>query len=237
MIVENWKFMSSVITKFGTTYVGTVMLIICNFVNVNSQQTPNATANDDEPPGILVVIFSPEISPSRQQLAENAVWNSFISKLKKKNRNLGVINEVAVNPSADRSRALEIAGEQSKVTVWLEFKTVNSSKDDGRRNTVEPERILARYTIFAPESNDIISQGEIEQERIPESRFSAPNNEKVFRDNSGRVVNSRSNARLPDGTMNNGPQMLDIDALKRVGELVVDRVVSAVKAFEKKNKS
>jgi len=190
-----------------------------------------ASLREHNLPGFLIVIFSPEVDSSRRTAAQGAVWNSFIAKLRKKKVvALEVINEVAINDGADRARAFELArAEQFKFTIWLSFTALSESTGKDRSATIDAERLVAKYIVFSPASNDILGQGEIEQERLPESRFQTANNEKVMRDNSGRVVNSRPAARLPDGSSTNGPGNLDIDALGRVGEAVGDRVVGLVR--------
>lgn len=190
----------------------------------------------NDQPGFLIVIFSPEIDASNRTATQGAVWKAFIERLKKKKVNaLEVINEVAINDGADRSRAFELAAaEQTKFTIWLQFSALTESQENSRKGMAAAERLAARYIVFAPASNDIIGQGEVEQERIPESQFGTANNQKVMRDNSGRVVNARTATSLPDGSSTNGPKTFDIDALIRVGEQVADRTISAVKAIQKK---
>jgi hypothetical protein len=186
-------------------------------------------------PGMLIVIFSPEVDSSRRTSAQGAVWNSFVAKLKKnKVLALEVVNEVAINEGADRARAFELAqNEQNKFTVWLQFSAVSDSMESDRSKSVDSERLVAKYIVFAPASNDILGQGEIEQERVPESRFETVNNQKAIRDNSGRVINNKPAMKLPDGSSSNGQKTMDLDALTRVGELVGERAVNAVKKYEK----
>ncbi len=189
---------------------------------------------ENNAPGLVIVIFSPEVDSSRRTAMQGAVWNSFIATLKKKNlKTLEVINEVAVNESADRARAVELArAEQERFTVWLQFSPQSPSADNGHIGSSDSDRLVAKYIVFPPQSSAILAQGEIEQERVPESRYQTANNEKAITDNSGRVVNSRPVRRLPDGSLSNGPQTLDIDALKRVGELVAERVVSSIRKLK-----
>lgn len=186
-------------------------------------------------PGLLIVIFSPEVDSSRRSAAQGAVWNNFIATLRKKKvKTMEVVNEVAINESSDRARAFELAmAEQKKFTVWLQFSALKEAAGNNRKDSADSESLVAKYIVFLPASNDILGQGEVEQERIPESRFETSNNEKVIRDNSGRVVNARPVARLPDGSVSNGQQTMDIDALKRVGEQIAERVVSSIKKLEK----
>lgn len=190
----------------------------------------------NDQPGFLIVIFSPEVDTSNRTAAQGAVWKAFIERLKKKKVNaLEAINEVAINDGADRSRAFELAAaEQTKYTIWLQFSALTESQENSRKGIAASERLAAKYVVFAPASNQIIGQGEVEQERIPESQFGTANNQKVMRDNSGRVVNARAATSLPDGSSTNGPKTFDIDALIRVGEQVADRAISAVKAIQKK---
>lgn len=190
-------------------------------------------------PGFLIVIFSPEVDTSNRTAAQGAVWKAFIDRLKKKKVNaLEVVNEVAINDGADRARAFELAaGEQAKFTIWLQFSSLVEAADNSRRSTTSAERLAAKYTVFPPAGSEMIGQGEIEQERIAESQFGTVNNQKVMRDNSGRVINARTPVSLPDGSSTNGPKTMDIDALRRVGEQVADRAISAVKSYQKKIKS
>jgi hypothetical protein len=205
-------------------------------VAAQTEQDPVAGLREHNAPGLLIVIFSPEVDSSRRTMAQGAVWKSFIAKLKKKKvTSLEAVNEVAINQSADRSRALELAAaEKHKYTLWLQFAALRESIDNDRSNSVESERLVAKYVLFAPASTDIIAQGEVEQERIPISRYETANNQKPIRDQSGRVTNSRPATRLPDGSSTNGPQVLDIDTLERVGEVVGDRVGNAITNYEKK---
>lgn len=212
------------------------LCVICASTQL-AQETKDPVSNllEFSTPGLLIVIFSPEVDTSRRTAAQGAVWSNFVATLKKKKVTaLEVINEVAVNDGADRARAFELAmTEQKKYTIWLQFSALNEATSNSRKESSDAETLIARYIVFAPASNNILSQGEVEQERIPESRFQTANNEKVFRDNSGRVVNSRAATRLPDGSMSTGQKMIDIDALKRVGEQVAERVVSVIKKQEK----
>lgn len=205
-------------------------------VSGQTETDPVAGLREHNAPGLLIVIFSPEVDSSRRTMAQGVVWKRFIAKLKKKKiTSLEAVNEVAINQTADRARAFELAsGEQYKYTLWLQFAALREQPDNDRSNSTESERLVAKYILFAPASNTIIAQGEVEQERIPVSRYETANNQKPIRDNSGRVVNAKPASRLPDGSSSNGPQVLDIDTLERVGELVGERVVSAVVNYEKK---
>jgi hypothetical protein len=91
------------------------------------------------------------------------------------------------------------------------------------------ERLTLKYQIFAPASDRILAQGEVEEQRSSQGQFQTGNNEKIFRDNSGRVVNARPNVQLPDGSTTGGPGMMDVDSLSKIGEEVADRLLSAVK--------
>jgi hypothetical protein len=192
-----------------------------------------AAGDEDEQPRLLIVVFSPEVNAGGQNLAQNVVWQSFVAALKKKKiTDLSAINEVTLNENADRARVFEIARDQSKYTVWLEFLTARGGLGDAPAGK-DLLRLVTRYTVFAPESNTIIGRGEIEQERAPEGLYSTQNNEKPMRDNSGRVINSRPAVRLPDGSSSTGAHMIDMDAYKRVGERVADRAVSAARKHAK----
>jgi hypothetical protein len=190
-------------------------------------------------PGFLIVIFSPEVDRSNRSAAQGVVWNSFVGKLKKaKVASLEVVNEVAINEGADRARAFELAqGETNRFTIWLQFSALDagtSSITANRSDTIDAERLAAKYMVFMPASNTVIGQGEVEQERIPESMIATQNNQKPVRDSSGRVINARTPVRLPDGSLSTGSQrFMDIDALKRVGEEVATRSLSAVKKLDK----
>jgi hypothetical protein len=197
------------------------------------RNTEAVPVDDEEAPKILVVIFSPGVGPSGQSQAQGVVWQSFVTGLKKKKiTDLNAINELTLNENADRARVYEIARDQSRYTVWIEFITGAGRIGDASAGR-DLSRLMARYTVFAPESNTIVGRGEIEQERAPEPLYSTPNNEKPIRDNSGRVVNSRPAVRLPDGSASTGAHTIDIDAYKRVGERMADRVVSSAKRHSK----
>jgi len=233
-MLETIPFGCKSLGRRGARFASVLFVLCAAFGIADGQAVGREESDDSDQPRMLIVIFSPETNGTGQNLAQSVVWKSFVAELKKKKiTNLSAINEVTLNENADRARVFEIARDQSKYTVWIEFLTARGNIGDGISAGKELTRLVARYTVFAPESNTIVGQGDIEQERAAESRFSTPNNEKVFRDNSGRVVNSRPAVRLPNGTSSNGTQMIDMDAYKRVGERVADRVIGAARKHSK----
>jgi hypothetical protein len=227
-----------------------VMLAAAAFPPAASAQTTEGQApgpsvanlRQHDSPGFLIVIFSPEVDRSNRTAAQGVVWKSFVAKLKDaKVASLEVVNEVAINEAADRTRAFELArSEHNRFTIWLQFSALNAGTASitGDRTDIEDaERLAAKYMVFMPASNTVISQGEVEQERLPEPMIATQNNEKAIRNASGRVINARRQVRLPDGSLSTGgPRIMDVDSLKRVGEEVARRSISAVKKLEKSKK-
>ncbi|QQS31908.1 MAG: hypothetical protein IPM50_09470 [Acidobacteriota bacterium] len=205
------------------------MVILSN--SAVAQGSPVANLRETDAPGVLIVIFSPEVEPSNRTAAQGVVWKKFIERLRKKKvTSMEVVNEVAVNDAADRARALDLAmAEQNRYTIWLQFSAITDAAETSRTKVAAPERLTLKYQVYPPASNRVISQGEVEEQRSPQGQFQTANNEKVFRDNSGRVVNARPNVRLPDGSTTAGPAIMDIDSLSKIGEDVADRLLSAVK--------
>lgn len=187
-------------------------------------QDRNDAGDEDEAPGFLIVIFSPEIDSSRRTMAQGIVWKSFIEKMKKRTKKLSVINEVTINETSDRARAHELARWFDKFTVWLQFVYINNANQDIQYHAGGPatsELLALKYVVFAPASNDILSSGEVEQEQIPRS---------TFRNLSkGTTSPRRPRTGLPDGSSSTGPETTDIDTYKRVGETVANRTWNAVK--------
>lgn len=211
--------------------LGVIFAIVILSASVFAQGSPVANLRETDAPGVLIVIFSPEVEPSNRTAAQGVVWKKFIERLRKKKvTSMEVVNEVAVNDAADRARALELAmTEQNRYTIWLQFSAIADAAETSRTKVAAPERLTLKYQIYPPASNRVISQGEVEEQRAPQGQFQTANNEKVFRDNSGRVVNARPNVRLPDGSTTAGPAMMDIDSLSKIGEDVAERLLSAVK--------
>ena len=196
------------------------------FAGVIGAQTQPPSDDDDEAPAFLIVIFSPEVDNSRRSMAQGAVWKSFVDKMKKRTTKLSVVNEVTINEVSDRARALELARQFNKFTIWLQFISINPGNSDIQYQTRGPaptELLALKYVVFAPESNDILSSGEVEQERIPGSTFQT----------LSKGTTPRRSARLPDGSTTSGPDTTDLDSLKRVGEIVANRALSAVKKKKK----
>lgn len=217
--------------RFLSASLATIFGIVILSSSAFAQGSPVANLRESDAPGVLIVIFSPEVEPSNRTAAQGVVWKKFIERLRKKKvTSMEVVNEVAVNDAADRARALELAiAEQSRYTIWLQFSAIADAAETSRTRIAAPERLTLKYQIYPPASNRVISQGEVEEQRAPQGQFQTANNEKVFRDNSGRVVNARPNVRLPDGSTTAGPATMDIDSLSKIGEDVADRLLSAVK--------
>lgn len=183
--------------------------------------------DDDELPTFRIVIFSPAVDNSRRSLTQSVVWSSFVERLKTRTAAISVVNEVAINDVADRARALELARDFEKHTIWLQFSAMNASTtlSDDRRETPDSELLVAKYVVFAPLSNDILSAGDVEQERVVESTFQS----------LSKGANARRRGSpLPDGSNSAGPKTMDLDSLKRVGTIVADRALSSVKKKKKK---
>jgi hypothetical protein len=200
-------------------------------IPVFSQDSPVANLRETDAPGVLIVIFSPEVEPSNRTAAQSVVWNKFVERLRKKKvTSMEVVNEVAINDAADRARALELAlSSQNRYTIWLQFSAIPDIGETARTKVATSERLTLKYQIYAPASDRVLSQGEVEEQRAPQSQIQTANNEKVFRDNSGRVVNARPNVRLPSGNTTSGPTMMNIDSLGKIGVDVAERLVSTVK--------
>jgi hypothetical protein len=196
-----------------------------------AQGSPVANLRETDAPGVLIVIFSPEVEPSNRTAAQGVVWKKFVERLRKKKvTSMEVVNEVAVNDAADRARAIELAAsERDRYTIWLQFSALAETAETSRTRVAPKERLTLKYQIFAPASDRILAQGEVEEQRSSQGQFQTGNNEKIFRDNSGRVVNARPNVQLPDGSTTGGPGMMDVDSLSKIGEEVADRLLSAVK--------
>jgi hypothetical protein len=180
--------------------------------------------DEDEAPSFLIVIFSPAVDNGSRTTAEGVVWKSFVDRLKKRTSKLSVVNEVAINESADRARAYELARQFDKFTIWLQFSYINNTNADIQfhtRSAATPDLLALKYVVFAPASNDVLSNGDIEQERTPVSAFQTAS--------KGTNARRTGPARSPDGSSSAGPDTPDVDTLKRVGETVANRALSAVK--------
>lgn len=199
-------------------------------VNASGQDLSVANMRISDAPGALIVIFSPEVQSESRTAAQGVVWRKFIDRLRKRKvPTMEVVNEVATTEAADRARALELAAaERNRYTIWLQFASLADAAPPARTRVTLPDRLTLRYQIFAPGSDTVISQGEVEEQRAPQSQIQT-GGEKIFRDNSGRIVNARPNVQLPNGSTTAGPAMMDIDALGKVGEEVADRFLNAVR--------
>jgi|GEM_PF-5677732 len=165
-MMETIRFGYKSLGRRGPQFASVLFVLCAAFGIADGQAVGRDESDDSDQPRMLIVIFSPETNGTGQNLAQSVVWKSFVAELKKKKiTNLSAINEVTLNENADRARVFEIARDQSKYTVWIEFLTARGNIGDGISAGKELTRLVAKYTVFAPESNTIVGQGDIEQER------------------------------------------------------------------------